>query len=47
MGQFFFEFQQPLKTQNPPGFHARARPVMATPVCYWVEMMATVNIYQI
>jgi hypothetical protein len=41
------EPENPFETPNLPGFHARAWPDMATPVCFWAEILATINIYQI
>jgi hypothetical protein len=39
--------ENPSKTPNPLGFHARARPGMATPVYFWAEKLILVIIHQI
>jgi hypothetical protein len=41
------EPENPLKMPNLPGFHAGGRPAMQLPVISWVEMLITVNVYQI
>jgi hypothetical protein len=33
------EPENPSETTNPPGFHARAGPGMATPISFWAEKL--------